>query len=211
MTDQVGVIGAGAWGTTLAIRLAEAERPVTLWAHSAEANEELASRRENVRYLPGFVLAASDAQAVVIGQLECFPTGFAFDLRTTSRYEVALEEEDEPMRDPFFPRRRRAVGPEELRFGIEYSNGKKATNFDPHDWESRFDRQPRDAAPHLDGGGGGGGGGNWRHEFWVWPLPPDGPVIFACEWPAYGIQETTRRVAGERFRRAAEKSKPLFK
>ncbi len=56
MTDQVGVIGAGAWGTTLAIRLAEAERPVTLWAHSAEANEELASRRENVRYLPGFVL-----------------------------------------------------------------------------------------------------------------------------------------------------------
>src|SRR5207248_3560794 len=83
-------------------------------------------------YLPGFVLAASDAQAVVIGQLECFPTGFAFDLRTTSRYEVDLEEEDEPMRDPFFPRRRRAVGPEELRFGIEYSNGKKATNFDPH-------------------------------------------------------------------------------
>jgi glycerol-3-phosphate dehydrogenase (NAD(P)+) len=56
VTDQVGVLGAGAWGTTLAIRLADAERPVTLWAHSAEANEELASRRENVRYLPGHVL-----------------------------------------------------------------------------------------------------------------------------------------------------------
>src|SRR5213078_4427239 len=66
MTDQVGVIGAGAWGTTLATRLAQAERPVTLWAHSAEANEELASRRENARYLPGVVLpnvliATSDA------------------------------------------------------------------------------------------------------------------------------------------------------
>ena len=56
MTDQVGVIGAGAWGTTLAVRLAQGERPVTLWAHSVEANEELASRRENVRYLPGHVL-----------------------------------------------------------------------------------------------------------------------------------------------------------
>jgi glycerol-3-phosphate dehydrogenase (NAD(P)+) len=56
VTDQVGVIGAGAWGTTLAIRLAEGERPVTLWAHSSEANEELASRRENVRYLPGHLL-----------------------------------------------------------------------------------------------------------------------------------------------------------
>jgi glycerol-3-phosphate dehydrogenase (NAD(P)+) len=56
VTDQVGVIGAGAWGTTLAIRLSEGERPVTLWAHSSEANEELASRRENLRYLPGHVL-----------------------------------------------------------------------------------------------------------------------------------------------------------
>lgn len=53
MTDQVGVVGAGAWGTTLAIKLAAAERPVTLWAHTSEAGEELASLRENRRYLPG--------------------------------------------------------------------------------------------------------------------------------------------------------------
>jgi len=55
MTDQIGVIGAGAWGTTLAVTLAAAERPVTLWAHTPEANEELATARENRRYLPGIV------------------------------------------------------------------------------------------------------------------------------------------------------------
>jgi glycerol-3-phosphate dehydrogenase (NAD(P)+) len=55
VTDQIGIIGAGAWGTTLAIKLAGAERPVTLWAHTAAANEELASVRENRRYLPGIV------------------------------------------------------------------------------------------------------------------------------------------------------------
>jgi glycerol-3-phosphate dehydrogenase (NAD(P)+) len=55
MTDQIGVIGAGAWGTTLAVKLAAAERPVTLWAHTAKANEELATVRENRRYLPGIV------------------------------------------------------------------------------------------------------------------------------------------------------------
>ncbi|MGI8871874.1 MAG: NAD(P)H-dependent glycerol-3-phosphate dehydrogenase [Candidatus Limnocylindria bacterium] len=55
MTDQIGVIGAGAWGTTLAIRLADAQRPVTLWAHTPAANEELASARQNRRYLPGIV------------------------------------------------------------------------------------------------------------------------------------------------------------
>jgi hypothetical protein len=26
------------------------------------------------------------------------------------------------------------------------------------------------------GMGGGGGGGRWRQDFWVWPLPPSGPV-----------------------------------
>ena len=55
MTDQIGVIGAGAWGTTLAVRLAYAARPVTIWAHSAEANERLALDRENRRYLPGVI------------------------------------------------------------------------------------------------------------------------------------------------------------
>jgi glycerol-3-phosphate dehydrogenase (NAD(P)+) len=66
MTDQIGVIGAGAWGTTLAIKLAAAERPVTIWAHTPERNEELARERENRRYLPGLpfppnVRVATDA------------------------------------------------------------------------------------------------------------------------------------------------------
>ena len=55
MTDQIGVIGAGAWGTTLAVKLAAAERPVTLWAHTLVANQELATVRENRHYLPGIV------------------------------------------------------------------------------------------------------------------------------------------------------------
>ncbi|MGH2418071.1 MAG: 2-dehydropantoate 2-reductase N-terminal domain-containing protein, partial [Candidatus Limnocylindria bacterium] len=53
MTDQIGVIGAGAWGTTLAILLADAQRPVSLWTHTAEAAERLAHARTNERYMPG--------------------------------------------------------------------------------------------------------------------------------------------------------------
>ena len=55
VTDRVGVIGAGAWGTTLAILLADAQRPVSLWTHSPEAAERLAHARTNDRYLPGVV------------------------------------------------------------------------------------------------------------------------------------------------------------
>jgi glycerol-3-phosphate dehydrogenase (NAD(P)+) len=55
VTDQVGVIGAGAWGTTLAVMLAAAQRPVSLWAHRPEAAERLAQVRTNERYLPDVV------------------------------------------------------------------------------------------------------------------------------------------------------------
>ncbi len=53
VTDQIGVIGAGAWGTTLAVLLADAQRPVSLWTHTSEVSEQLAHARANERYLPG--------------------------------------------------------------------------------------------------------------------------------------------------------------
>jgi glycerol-3-phosphate dehydrogenase (NAD(P)+) len=55
VSDQVGVIGAGAWGTTLAVLLADAQRPVSLWTHTSESAERLAHERTNERYLPGVV------------------------------------------------------------------------------------------------------------------------------------------------------------
>jgi len=55
MSDQVAVIGAGAWGTTLAVLLAAAQRPVSLWTHTPDAAERMARSRTNERYLPGVV------------------------------------------------------------------------------------------------------------------------------------------------------------
>lgn len=55
MTDQIGVIGAGAWGTTLAVHVAGGQRPVSLWTHTSEGAERLAHERTNDRYLPGVV------------------------------------------------------------------------------------------------------------------------------------------------------------
>jgi glycerol-3-phosphate dehydrogenase (NAD(P)+) len=52
MAERIAVIGAGAWGTTLARMLAAADHPVTLWAHRPEAAQEMARDGENRRYLP---------------------------------------------------------------------------------------------------------------------------------------------------------------
>ncbi len=76
--NRSAVIGAGSWGTALARLLAEKGEAVTLWGHRPEHMAELAQRRENVRYLPGFALpdslvletdiraAVSEAQCVLM-------------------------------------------------------------------------------------------------------------------------------------------------
>jgi len=69
---RIGVIGTGAWGTTLArmialeqIRLAEAsgngypEEEVTLWDHNAPRARAMQWERVNTAYLPGFPLPAN--------------------------------------------------------------------------------------------------------------------------------------------------------
>ena len=55
--SRIAVIGAGAWGTALALSLTRHGRhQVTLWAHSSDHAAEMARTRENARYLPGFAL-----------------------------------------------------------------------------------------------------------------------------------------------------------
>jgi len=49
---KLGVAGAGAWGTALAISLSS-RHEVSLWARSAAQASVLDRERENVRYLPG--------------------------------------------------------------------------------------------------------------------------------------------------------------
>jgi len=59
MTEKIGVIGAGAWGTALAMLLAEKGHDVTLWMYEKDLAGETERTRENRAYLPGFTLPAS--------------------------------------------------------------------------------------------------------------------------------------------------------
>jgi glycerol-3-phosphate dehydrogenase (NAD(P)+) len=53
--NSVAVIGAGAWGTALAIQAVRAGRSVTLWARDATGAARIAATRDNPR-LPGHLL-----------------------------------------------------------------------------------------------------------------------------------------------------------
>ena len=45
--ESVAIVGAGAWGTTLAVILAERYARVGLWAYEADLAEEMERTREN--------------------------------------------------------------------------------------------------------------------------------------------------------------------
>ncbi|MDD9808039.1 MAG: NAD(P)-dependent glycerol-3-phosphate dehydrogenase [Gammaproteobacteria bacterium] len=53
---QVTVIGAGAWGTALALHLARRGHAVGLWGRDGELMERIAATRRNDTYLPGVEL-----------------------------------------------------------------------------------------------------------------------------------------------------------
>ncbi len=54
---NISVLGAGAWGTALAISLASKNK-VVLWGRNAEAMQTAQAQRENTHYLPGYTLPA---------------------------------------------------------------------------------------------------------------------------------------------------------
>lgn len=57
MSENVSVLGAGAWGTALAHALSEQGHHVSLWARDEGLAEALRTDQENRRYLPGIRLA----------------------------------------------------------------------------------------------------------------------------------------------------------
>ena len=55
--SRITVLGAGAWGTALALSLARrGGHQLCLWSHSTALAEQLADAGENLPYLPGFTL-----------------------------------------------------------------------------------------------------------------------------------------------------------
>lgn len=82
---ELGIIGAGAWGTAFAIHLARKGYSVLLWAYEPDLVEILKKERTNRYYLPGFSLPPSirftnDPEAVTdfSSDLILAPPSFAF-------------------------------------------------------------------------------------------------------------------------------------
>jgi hypothetical protein len=153
-----------------------------------------------------FVLARAADVVVAVSGLTGYPNGFSFTVT------VALRTEDRRGRLSRLAFHRdltedEALPPEFLRLGLVFADGSAASNIDGGPDASWLAEPVGPLLLPLNGGGGGR-----RHDmsYWVWPLPPSGPLTFVCEWPRFGIRESRADVDGALIHDAARRAVPLW-
>jgi hypothetical protein len=94
-----------------------------------------------------------------------------------------------------------------LRLGVMYADDRRASATGGHPW-------PQDDADAgrlvLLQNGGGGSDRRWDGDFWVYPLPPEGPVTFVASWLRHGVAETRVELDGAAIREAARRAVILW-
>jgi len=147
------------------------------------------------------VLARTDELALVLSFVVAYSTGFALRLGLRLHPDAAIDPRS------FMPLHGRPwSGEEPLRFGVEFSDGLKATNLGPR-------RPPAEGEPPITltmNGGGGGGGLSFDFSYWVSPLPPPDKITFAVAWPSRAISETQRVLDTAPILEAAALSEQLW-
>jgi hypothetical protein len=145
--------------------------------------------------LPGIapvelVIARTDETVVALAGIHAYPAGFEFTLCLRLRNPSPREEQQFPYLLDRAPFKGDPLPDELLRFGVQFADGRKATNLG----RPSYDPEQEPDRPALSQHGGGGGGSAWDMRYWVWPLPPPGPFAFVGEWPARGIAESRAEI-----------------
>jgi hypothetical protein len=167
------------------------------------------------------VLATGDDAAVFITRIAAYPQGFEFDAELLTReamprdygvvdhFEV-IDDADRPQGE---------IPPHVVRLGIGFSDGRRISSVGTMlDGSSTSligasdDEEPPDPEQQILMTPSGGSGSLRRstQTYWVWPLPPPGPLTFACEWPAFGIEDTTVEIDADVIREAAARARSVW-
>jgi len=161
--------------------------------------------------LPGIapvelVIARTDKTVVALAGIHAYPAGFDFSLCLRLRNVSAREEQQFPYLLDRAPIEGDPLPDELFRFGVQFADGRKATNLD----RPAYDPEQEPDRPVLFQHGGGGGGSAWDMHYWVWPLPPAGPFAFVCEWPARGITVSRAEIDAGLILQAAGRAVTLW-
>jgi hypothetical protein len=149
------------------------------------------------------LLVRSQTAAIYIDYLDAYPTGFEFEVKA-----ITVPAEHESGLDvfgrhwPMVGDKRDELPPHLLRIGVQFADGRNATNIIGHDRPA--------AGPVMWPLSGGAGGGRFHQGYWVSPLPPSGPLALVCEWPAAGISLARHELDAQLILDAADRARALF-
>src|SRR5215469_1412391 len=162
--------------------------------------------------IPGSVpaevmLIRTEQVAVAIGGVRAYPNGFEFTLHTRLRHEDEVWPRAADPLERHGRWRGGQVPDDVLRLGVLYADGRRTATTARHPlWDDDTD----DGRLVLLQGGGGGDARRWNGDFWVYPLPPEGPVTFVASWPRHGVAETRVELDGAAIREAAGRAVTLW-
>jgi hypothetical protein len=154
---------------------------------------------------------------VVIAVTECVAYSTGFQLSLGIRRRLDLEPHLFGVRG--MPPRPPEPVEMTLELGIGFSDGRRSEHAGhrPSPVTMEYYRAIQEggepeipAGPVISGWSGGGGGKRWDMQYWIWPLPPDGPLTITCEWPAGGIPFASEEFDGAAIRKAGESNTRLW-
>lgn len=180
----------------------DAARPADDWRQRINAPDNEISAVVPLQVL----LARNNDLALALVGIRAFTVGLQFDLavrlRTRPRGRNAQQlhqligvHSDDP-----------DTAGQRLLLGLEFADGRRVANiaYSPLQWGETSD------APTLMATGGGGGDLTYDQIFWLHPLPPPGPLLFVCRWPAFDLPETQTVIDGDLVARAAAQAVILW-
>ena len=156
------------------------------------------------------ILARTPQRAIGLTGIRAYPTGFGYTLHLRLREVIPGEQSNFGAFNMFGD----GVDPAGefadyyLRVGVGFADGRKATNLHQrHD----LDGDPAPDPPTLRLVRWEGYDLlAWEVDVWVYGLPPPGPLVFACEWPARGIPETRVEIDAGLILEAAGRAVPIW-
>lgn len=134
------------------------------------------------------LLARTESVAVAVTAVWAFKEGFEFWVSTQFRNSTpSISEETDS---------------QSLHIGLEFADGRKVANV-------RTVPSPAGSVPNgllMRVLGMGGRQHHRNRSYWVWPLPPPGPLAFVCEWATYDISERRAEIDAQLILDAAAHS-----
>jgi len=143
------------------------------------------------------VLSRTPDLAVALLGVQAYTTGVAFELIARARGEDGPSDGTR-LGEIFWERR---PGTPQFLFGVEFADGRRASSLP-------FPGRSGDIVFHQ--GGGGGGPSSVEQEWWLSPLPPEGPLLIVVRCPEIGLEETVVELDGTAIRRAGESAVVLW-